>query len=50
MLDMQFQFAIQATEDRIRDMQLRKGLLETSGKRIFRIGRERQETRSAGRR
>lgn len=50
MLDMQFQFAIQATEDRIRDMQLRKGLLETSGKRIFRIGRERQETRPAGRR
>jgi hypothetical protein len=49
-LDNQFQFAILATEDRIRDMQLRKGLLDGNGKRIYRIGRERQEIRPAGRR
>jgi hypothetical protein len=50
MLDNQFQFAILATEDRIRDMQLRKGLIDGSGKRIFRIGRDRHETRPVGRR
>jgi hypothetical protein len=45
-----FQFAILATQDRQRDMQLRKGLINASGKRIFRIGRDSNETRPVGRR
>ena len=50
MLDNQLQFAILATEDRIRDMQLRKGIIDGSGKRIFRLSRDRQGTRPVGRR
>jgi hypothetical protein len=50
MLDNQFQFAILATEDRIRDMQTRKGVIDGSGKRIFRLGRDRQAARKVGRR
>ncbi len=45
-----FQLAILATQDRERDAQYRKGLIDASGKRIFRIGRDRFETRSTGRR
>ncbi|MDP9468205.1 MAG: hypothetical protein M3P32_05620 [Chloroflexota bacterium] len=45
-----FQFAILATQDRNREMQLRKGLIDGSGRRIFRIGRDRHETLPVGRR
>lgn len=45
-----FQFAMLATQDRYREMQLRKGLIDGSGKRIFRIGRDPYETRPIGRR
>jgi hypothetical protein len=44
------QFAILATQDRTRDTQHRKGLIDGSGKRIFRIGRDRFETQPTGRR
>jgi hypothetical protein len=45
-----FQFAILATQDRYRERQLRKGLIDASGKRIFRINRDRDEARQIGRR
>jgi len=45
-----FQFAILATQDRTREMQHRKGLIDGSGKRIFHIGRDRIETQPTGRR
>lgn len=45
-----FQFATLATQDRARDTQVRKGLIDGSGKRIFRIGRDRFETQTTGRR
>ena len=45
-----FQFAILASQDRQREMQHRNGLIDGSGKRIFRIGRDRFETRAVGRR
>jgi hypothetical protein len=45
-----FQMAILATQDRERDAQQRRGLIDGSGKRIFRIGRDRFETQLTGRR
>ena len=45
-----FQLAILATQDRQRDLQVRKGLIDSSGKRIFRIGREGFDNRQIGRR
>jgi len=48
MLDNQFQFAILATEDRIRDLRTRKAAAES--KRIFRLGGERKPIRKIGRR
>lgn len=44
------QLAVLATQDRARDTQVRKGLIDGSGKRIFRIGRDRFETQPTGRR
>ena len=44
------QFAVLAIQDRARDTQVRKGLIDGSGKRIFRIGRDRLESRQIGRR
>jgi hypothetical protein len=44
------QFAVLATQDRARNTQVRKGLIDGSGKRIFRIGRDRFPTQSTGRR
>lgn len=45
-----FQMAILATQDRERDAQQRMGLIDGSGKRIFRIVRDRFETQPTGRR
>lgn len=50
MLDNQFQFAILATEDRIRAIRSHKAPANGSIKRIFRIGGERQAVRLSGRR
>ncbi len=50
MLDNQFQFAIQATEDRIRAIRSRKSPVDGSIKRIFRLGGERLAIRLSGRR
>jgi hypothetical protein len=52
MLDNQFQFAILATEDRIREMRARKAATtgEHGTKRIFRLGGDRQPARQVGRR
>ncbi len=50
MLDNQFQFALQATEDRIRAIRSRKDLSESGVKRIFRLGGDRQAARQVGRR
>jgi hypothetical protein len=50
MLDHQFQFALMSIEERIRDAQLRNRQINGSGRRIFRIGRGRNETRPVGRR
>ena len=50
MLDNQFQFAILATEDRIRDLRSRKAANAGGVKRIFRLGGERQGARQVGRR
>ena len=49
MLDNQFQFAILATEDRIRAMRLRKAGRDNGAKRIFRLGGDRQPARPLGR-
>jgi hypothetical protein len=50
MLDNHFQFAILATEDRIRDLRLRRSAAESGTKRIFRLGGERNSARQTGRR
>lgn len=50
MLDNQFQFAILATEDRIRAIRSRKTLTDGGVKRIFRLGGDRQVARQVGRR
>ena len=50
MLDNQFQFAILATEDRIRDLRARRAAAESNSKRIFRLGGERKSIRNIGRR
>jgi hypothetical protein len=50
MLDNQFQFAILATEDRIRDLRSRKMANDRGVKRIFRLGGERNGARQVGRR
>jgi hypothetical protein len=50
MLENQIQFAILATEARIREMQLRKGIIDGSGRRIFRLVRDRAGSRPAERR
>lgn len=50
MLDNQFQFAILATEDRIRAIRSRKSPTEGGVKRIFRLGGDRQVARQVGRR
>lgn len=49
MLDNQFQFAILATEDRIRAIRSRKHVGDAGIKRIFRLG-DRQLARQLGRR
>jgi hypothetical protein len=49
MLENQFQFAILATEDRIRDLRARKAAHDGQAKRVFRLG-ERQAPRQVGRR
>jgi hypothetical protein len=48
MLDNQFQFAILATEDRIRAIRSRKFASDGGVKRIFRLGGDRQLARPAG--
>lgn len=48
MLDNQFQFAILATEDRIRAIRSRKALTNGGVKRIFRLGGDRQVARQVG--
>jgi hypothetical protein len=50
MLDNQFQFAILATEDRIRAIRPQKTVADTGIKRIFRLGGDRQLARQLGRR
>jgi hypothetical protein len=50
MLDNQFQFAILATEDRIRDLRARKTASDGQVKRVFRLGGERNSSRQTGRR
>lgn len=45
-----FHLAVLAAQDRQFETQIRKGLIDRSGKRIFRIGRERFDTQTAGRR
>jgi hypothetical protein len=50
MLDNQFQFAILATEDRIRAIRSRKASANGGIKRIFRLGGERQFVWLVGRR
>jgi hypothetical protein len=55
MLDNQFQFAILATEDRIRDLRSRKtandrGVEDRGVRRIFRLGGDRHGARQVGRR
>lgn len=50
MLDNQFQFAILATEDRIRAIRTRKMASDGGVKRIFRLGGDRQVARQVGRR
>ncbi|MEX1073437.1 MAG: hypothetical protein WED86_07065 [Chloroflexota bacterium] len=50
MLDNHFQFAILATEDRIRAIRSRKDAADGGIKRIFRLGGERNSARQAGRR
>jgi hypothetical protein len=50
MLDNQFQFAILATEDRIRAIRSQKNVGGAGIKRIFRLGGDRQLARQLGRR
>ena len=50
MLENQFQFAILATEDRIRAIRTRKMASDGGVKRIFRLGGDRQVARQVGRR
>ena len=50
MLDNQFQFAILATEDRIRAIRSQKNVGDAGIKRIFRLGGDRQLARQLGRR
>jgi hypothetical protein len=50
MLDNQFQFAILATEDRIRAIRSRKTASDGGVKRIFRLGGDHQSARQVGRR
>lgn len=50
MLDNQFQFAILATEDRIRAIRPRRDNADSGIKRIFRLGGDRQVARQVGRR
>ena len=45
-----FQLAVLAAQDRHLEMRVRMGLIDASGKRIFRIGRDRFEAQAAGRR
>jgi hypothetical protein len=50
MLDNQFQFAILATEDRIRAIRSRKTATDSGVKRVFRLGGDRHGARQVGRR
>ena len=50
MMDAQFQFAVMSIKERIRDAELQSRQIHGSGKRIFRIGRDRLESRQIGRR
>lgn len=50
MLDNLFQFAILATEDRIRAIRPRRPVTDGGVKRIFRLGGDRKSDRQAGRR
>ena len=50
MLDNQFQFAILATEDRIRAIRSRKAATDSGVKRVFRLGGDRHGARQVGRR
>lgn len=50
MLENQFQFAIMATEDRIRDNQRRRAASSQGSKRIFRLSNDRVAAREIGRR
>ena len=50
MLDNQFQFAILATEDRIRAIRPQKSVSDSGVRRIFRLGSDRQLARQLGRR
>ena len=50
MLDNQFQFAIMATEDRIRAAQQRRPASGQGIKRIFRLSSDRSTVREIGRR
>ena len=50
MLDNQFQFAILATEDRIRAIRPRRTASDGGIKRVFRLGSDNQFARQVGRR
>lgn len=50
MLDNQFQFAIMATEDRVRAAQQRRDASGQATKRVFRLSGDRHAAREIGRR
>jgi hypothetical protein len=50
MFESNFQYAIQAIDERIRDSQSRNTVAPRGIKRVFRLGDQRQTAREAGRR
>ena len=50
MYESNFQYAVQAIDERIRDSQMRNTIAGRGVKRVFRLGSQRQSAREAGRR
>ena len=50
MYESNFQYAVQAIDERIRDSQTRNTIAGRGVKRVFRLGNQRQSAREAGRR
>ena len=50
MYESNFQYAVQAIDERIRDIQGRNSISGRGVKRVFRLGDQRQTAREAGRR